>query len=327
MMTKIGIMSFAHMHAFSYAACVNAHAEAELTAIWDDDPKRGRKMAKQNGTKFIADQQKFLNSGLDGVIICSENAKHRRMVEAAAKAGLWILCEKPLATTVADAKAMIAACKKAGVGLGTAFPCRYITPLIEARDAIQRGDYGTLRAATCTNNGSFPGGWFAEKKLSGGGATMDHTVHVADVLRWITGHEFKKVFCENGRLIQQDTKVDDFGSLHLEMDDGLQVSHVASWNRCASFPTWGDVTIEFVGDKGVLYVDAFRQKVDVYNDAARKGEWVGWGDNADQGLVDDFIASILYRREPSISGEDGLRAVEVTVAAEKSAATGKMVSV
>ncbi len=327
-MAKIGIMSFAHMHAYSYAACLKELAGAELAAVWDDDARRGRAAAKQFGTRFLADMDRFLASGLDGVIVTSENVKHRAMVERAAAAGKWILCEKPLAPTVADAKAMLQACKKARVGLGTAFPCRYSQSLIDAREQIRSGAFGEILAASCTNHGQFPGGWFAKNELAGGGATMDHTVHVADVLRWILGREFVSVYCELGNQFHQGAiKTDDLGSLHLEMEGGIQVSHLASWSRAKSFPTWGDVTIEFIGTDGVLLVDAFNQKLNVYSDAAVKAEWAYWGSNPDLGLVADFVRAVDTRTEPAVTGMDGLRATEVTVAAYKSARLGKMIKI
>lgn len=326
-MAKIGIMSFAHMHAYSYAACLKSIPGAELTAVWDDTPKRGKDAAAQFGVKFIKDVDAFLNSGLDSVIITSENVKHRAMVELAAKAGKWILCEKPLATTIEDAKAIVNICRKYKVGLGTAFPCRYAEPIIAVQKQIAAGDLGELYAASCTNHGQFPGGWFADESLSGGGATMDHTVHVVDLLRWITGKEFVSVYCENGNQFHPKAKTDDIGSLHLEMEGGMLISHLASWSRCRSFPAWGDVTMEIIGEKGVIAVDAFHQKLDVYDDNVMKAEWAGWGDNPDLGLVRDFVSAVNDRREPVITGIDGLRAVEVTVAACKSAATGKKVKI
>lgn len=326
-MPNIGILSFAHMHAHSYAACLNELPEAHFSAIWDENVKRGKDAAKQYGTRYIKSLDAFLQSGLDGVIVCSENIHHRCHVEEAAQAGLWILCEKPLATTNSDAKAMIAACKKAGVGLGTAFPCRFVATLKEIKERVHNGELGTLLAAACTNNGAFPGGWFAEKKMSGGGAVMDHTVHVADALRWITGQEFTKVYCDCGNTIRPGMRMEDVASLHLEMGSGLKVSHVASWNRAAAFPTWGDVTMEVIGTKGSITVDAFNQKVDVYSNAAGKTEWAYWGDNADLGLVADFLDAISQQRSPAVSGEDGLRAVEVTTAAYRSAKDGKKITI
>ncbi len=324
---KLGIMSFAHMHGYSYAACLNALPNATLSAVWDDDAQRGRAAAKQFDTSFVKSLDTFLASDLDGVIICSENVKHRAMVEAAAAAGKWILCEKPLATTVADAKAMIQACKRASVGLGTAFPCRYVEPLQTLHAQVQQGEIGRIRAAACTNNGQFPGGWFANPELSGGGAVMDHTVHVADLLRWITGKEFIKVYCSLGRHFHDDIDTDDVGSLQLEMEGGIIVSHVASWNRPRGFPTWGDVTMEVVGTKGITNVDAFNQKLSVYHEEPVKTDWVGWGNDANLALVQDFVNAIAEQRGPSITGEDGLRAVEVAIAAYRSARTGKVITI
>lgn len=324
-MMKIGIASFAHMHAYAYAECLNAHPEAELTAVWDDVPKRGRAAAAQFDTHFTKSYDKFLESDLDGVIICSENVHHRAMVEKAAAAGKWILCEKPLATTVSDAKSMIKACDKEDVGLGIAFPCRFVPSLAATRQRLKKRALGNVYAISCTNNGQFPGGWFADESLSGGGAVMDHTVHVADALRWMTGLEFTSVYCDKGTVLHPGLETDDMGCLHLELEGEIQVSHIASWNRAESFPTWGDVTMEFVGEKAVLNVDAFREKVDVYSNAANKAQWVGWGDDANYALVDDFVQSVRKKTQPAATGLDGLRAVEVTAAAHRSAASGKKV--
>ena len=192
----------------------------------------------------------------------------------------------------------------------------------------QAGEFGEILAVNCTNHGQNPGGWFVDEAVSGGGATMDHTVHVVDLLRWMLGREFTKVYCECGNQLHQgELQTDDLGSLQLTMDGGVQVSHIASWSRPKSYPVWGDVTMEFIGTAGVLYVDAFRQKVDVYDDRAMRVQWAGWGDNSDLGLVQDFVASIEERRSPAITGEDGLRAVEVTVAAYRSVHTGRQVKV
>lgn len=324
-MARIGILSFAHMHAESYAACLTQLPEAQLTAIWDDNQERGRKAAERYSSQFVEDLDAFLALPIDGVVVTAENVKHRSLTEKAAAAGKWVLSEKPLATTVEDAQAMISVCRDAKVGLGTAFPCRYVPSLMALRDAIAAGEYGEIYAATCTNNGQFPGGWFGVEALAGGGATMDHTVHVVDLLRWMLHREFVSVYCENGHLLGRDTDLDDVGVLQMEMEGGIIVSHIASWNRPKSFPTWGDVTIELIGEKGVAFVDAFRQKIDLYDDGAMRLQWDYWGGNPDLGLIQEFVRAVDERREPAITGHDGLKAVEVTVAAYQSVATGKRV--
>ena len=318
-MIKIGIISFAHMHAYSYAQSLIDLPGVEFTALWDAEAKRGKEAAQQFGVDFHGKLEAFLVTDIDGVIICSENVKHREHVEASAAAGKWILCEKPLATTLEDAKAMIAACKKAKVGLGTAFPCRYVERLQDMKLRLDNGEIGDLIAAACTNNGQYPGGWFVDPALSGGGAVMDHTVHIADLMRWITGREFTKVYCTKGKLLHDNLKTDDIGSLHFEMQGGIKVSHVASWNRPKAFPTWGDITIDIVGTKGSLFIDAFGEKIDVYSNTSTKAQWAPWGNNPDRGLVEDFLESVRNRTQPTITGEDGVRTLQLTIAAERSA--------
>ncbi|MFA7693325.1 MAG: Gfo/Idh/MocA family oxidoreductase [Candidatus Hydrogenedentes bacterium] len=325
-MVKIGIMSFAHLHADSYAACVQAIPEASLAAIWDDNARRGRAKAKELETPFIGNLDKFLASDLDAVIVTSENTKHRGLVEAAAAAGKWVLCEKPLAPTLEDARAMVSACRKAGVGLGTAFPCRYALPIVEAKAKLDSGEFGEVYAVSCTNHGKAPGGWFADDELSGGGATMDHTVHVVDLLRWMLDREFTRVYCELGNQLHQKTlKTDDLGSLHLEMKGGVQVGHLASWSRPDCYPTWGDVTLEFICEGGVINVDAFNQKVTLYDGKAGRVNWVPWGDDANLALIRDFVEAVREKREPTIDGVDGLHATAVTLAAYESFRSGAAV--
>ncbi len=327
MKIRVAILSFAHMHAWSYAACLRQLPGVELCGIWDDNRKRGREAAERFETLFMADMDRLLARKPEAVIVTAENVRHRELVERAAKAGCWVLCEKPIATTIPDAKAMLRACAKAKTGLGTAFPCRYATPVKLAREKIQAGELGEIHAVTCTNHGQSPGGWFADERLSGGGATMDHTVHVADLLRWMLNREFTAVYAEVGnQLHRRVLKTDDLGSLHMTMQGGVQVNHIASWSRPKSFPTWGDVTMEFIGEKGVMRLDAFNQKIDVFDDDAGRLTWDGWGDNPDLGLVADFVEAVRHRRQPSVTGEDGLRALEVTLAAYRAARTGKTVA-
>ncbi len=326
-MTRIGIMSFAHLHAHAYAAGLAAHEGAELSIIWDDDESRGKAASEQYGAPYTNDAAEFFEKAGEGVIITSENVKHRAMAEQAAAAGKWILCEKPLATTVEDAQAMVDACKQAGVGLGVAYPCRFIPAVEHVKEQLESGALGELVAASCTNNGQFPGGWFADESLSGGGATMDHTVHVADLLRWMTGREFTTVYCENGNLLRPGINTDDIGSVHFEMDGGFKIAHVGSWNRCDSFPTWGDVTMEIVGTGGVIYLDAFNQKLNVYNDDDVKAAWAYWGGDPNARLVADFVASIQEKRDPCANGVDGVRTVAVSVAACESAKANKPMTV
>ncbi len=105
----------------------------------------------------------------------------------------------------------------------------------------------------------------------------------------------------------------------MKFDDGLIATLDFSWSRNRTFPTWGDVTLELIGTEGTLCVDSFAQRMNVYSNEAGY-EWDYWGDDMDLGLVADFIDHVRQRTEPTVSGEDGLRAAELAFAAYESSA-------
>lgn len=316
---KIGIISFAHMHAWSYTHCILNNPDATLVGIADDDEQRGRRMAAEFNTMWYADYFDLLSADVDAVIICSENARHAEMTVAAAKAGKHILCEKPIATTVEEGIAMIQAAEENGVSLMIAFPCRFNAVAQKLKQLVDSGSLGRIVALNGTNRGSMPGGWFVEKDRSGGGAVMDHTVHVVDVMRWIMpGAEVKEVYAEAGTLFH-DVDIDDCGLLTFEFDNGVIASLDPSWSRSKSFPVWGDVTLEVIGTRGSARVDLFKQNAVIHSDETMKTTHEFWGTDADQSLIDDFIRGVKQHRPPSVTGLDGLRAMEVALAAYRSA--------
>ena len=79
--------------------------------------------------------------------------------------------------------------------------------------------------------------------------------------------------------------------------------------------------MEIVGDQGSLTLDALRQRICFYGKDKRKGEWISWGDNMDEGLINSFLQTVREGKTPSVTGEDGLKALEVALAAYRSAET------
>lgn len=314
---KIGIMSFAHMHAYSYAEGMARLPHVELAGIYDDDLERGKAAAEKYETTFYASQEAFLAAHLDAVIVCSENSKHKEMVIAAAQAGKHILCEKPIATNVADAKAMIAACEENEVILQIAYPVRFSSPIAALKKQVDAGEFGEIIAFRTTNRGLNPGGWFIQKDLSGGGAVVDHTVHMVDIMRWYTGKEITKVHAYMDSYFHQ-IDVDDAGLLTFEFENGIIASHDASWSRFDRYPTWGDATIEIIGTEKTVRVDAFGEKLLLYGDGDKSLEYVVFGTDMDFSLIRDFVQCVREKRAPSITGYDGLKSLEVALAAYES---------
>ncbi|KPV43931.1 Gfo/Idh/MocA family protein [Alicyclobacillus ferrooxydans] len=323
---KFAIFSFAHMHAYSYAQALQHIHDAQLTVVADSHEERGEAAARKFGATYYKDYQDALQYGdFDAVIVCSENVHHAEMVVAAAEAHKHILCEKPLATTIADANAMITACEKNDVKLQTAFPIRFSTPLQYVKKQIDSGSLGRILALTGTNRGQNPGGWFNDMQLSGGGAVLDHTVHVIDIMRWYIGSEIAEVYAEVDRRFS-DSPVDDCGLLVMEFCNGVIASHDPSWSRPKTFPTWGDVTLRVTGTDGITLVNAFGQHYTQYDDELNMVRQVPWGDNPDLEMINGFIACITNNSSPLASGTDGMRAMEVALAAYESARIRRPVS-
>ncbi|MFN8514661.1 MAG: Gfo/Idh/MocA family oxidoreductase [Chloroflexia bacterium] len=318
---RIGMISFAHIgHATSYARCLKQIPGVELVAVADDDEVRGREQAANFGTEFYTDYHDLLARGdIAAVVVCSENARHREMVVAAAQAGKHVLCEKPLATTREDGLAMVVACREARVKLQIAFPMRFSPPAVALRDAVRAGAVGTPLMVQATNPGRMPPGWFSDPALAGGGAVMDHTVHVADMLRWIFEREITSVYAEIDTRIHPGLPTDDVGLLLLGLDGGISASLDASWARAKTWPIWGGVTMDVIGDKGVVSLNAFNQNVQLFDDRAGTYSLVPFAASGDPPLVQGFIDAIRNDTDPPVTGEDGLRALEVTLCAYESA--------
>jgi len=318
---RVAMISFAHGHAEGYAGCVRANPGAELVAITDDDPERGQRAAERFGAPFEPNLDSLLvRDDIDAVIVCSENVHHARLTMAAAGAGKHVLCEKPLATTIEDAQAMIDACNQHGVKLQTAFPVRFNAATVALRDAVRSGRIGAPLAVNARNPGTCPMSWFVQPELAGGGAVIDHTVHVVDALRWIFDAEFTEVYAEIDTRIH-DIPADDTGLLMLTMSNGVPVSLDTSWSRPVNWPTWGGVEIDVIGEVGVLSLDAYSDVIEMAEIRGPSYRWLPTQVSGDPEMVGAFIDAVRNDTPPLVTGEDGLRAVEVALGAYESART------
>lgn len=314
---NIGIMSFAHIHATSYADAIGRIEGAQLSAIYDTNVVRGEAAASKYNVPFFADVEQFLSSAIDVVLVCSENALHKEMVIAASKAKKHILCEKPIATNVADAEEMIAVCEEHGVELSIAYPVRYSAPIQQLKADIAAGELGEIVAIRSTNRGQNPGGWFIDEALAGGGAVLDHTVHMVDIMRWYMDSEAVEVTAFADTCFTE-LETDDAGIMTLVFDNGVIASHDASWSRFPQFPTWGDVVIEVIGTKGTRKVDVFNEQLRVYGKGAKSLTHMYCGNDTDFDLIVDFLRAIQAGKKPLISGYDGLQSLRIALAAYES---------
>ena len=321
---RIGILSVAHLHAAGYQANLKAIPEVELVGFSHENTAEGREFSEQLSAPWFPTHQELLTQGLDGAVICSENARHRELVELAAEAGCQILCEKPIEATLPDAEAMKNACEKNGVRFMTAFPMRFAPSTQALRTMIQQGELGKVLGVNGINHSENPSGhraWFANKELAGGGAAMDHIVHLADLFRWSFAAEVSEVYAEIDNLFYpNELHVDTAGLLLITLSNGIQASIDCSWSRPTTYPRWGHLKMEVVGEKGAVLLDSFAQHLTAYAKTdPRNPEWVGFGPDPNQPMMQEFVDSIREQRQPSVTWNDGYQALRVVLAAYESA--------
>ncbi|WP_243855215.1 Gfo/Idh/MocA family oxidoreductase [Diaminobutyricimonas sp. TR449] len=293
---------------------------------------RGAQYAAEFGAPYVDSYSELFDWKPDAVIVCSENSRHRVDAEAAAKAGAHVLCEKPLATTVADAQAIVDACVDAGVKLMTAFPMRFTPMFGAALEAVKRGAIGEVIGATGTNNGKLPLGgrsWFVDSELAGGGALVDLTVHVADMLNAVLRSEHPElIYAATNRILHSDKDAvtsETAGLVNITYANGVVATIDCSWSQPDSAPNWGGLTLQLVGTKGVIDIDPFALRVEGFDETNGSGVWRGYGTNNSVPLIDEFISAIREDRQPEPSGQAGLRAVELVAAAQESSITGEVI--
>jgi len=312
---RIGFLGIAHTHGYSYIRQIQSFSGMSVTGIFDHDAGRIKKASELFGIKAFEDPLELIENS-DAIVVTSENSLHRRYAELAMNKGRHVLCEKPIATTEEDARSMLQTARENNVVLQMAFPVRYAPSIQQAKKEIETGKLGRILSVSATNHGRMPGGWFVDEKLSGGGAVMDHTVHVVDTIRWLLDVEIVEVSAEYGRLIY-DIPVEDCGLLLLSLSDDSFMSLDCSWSRPEAYPYWGDVTLNLVGTKGTLRVSAFDAKLKVFSNK-RGVFWQNFGESFDRALVKEFADSVIEKRKPLTSGEDGLEALRVALAAYES---------
>jgi predicted dehydrogenase len=321
---RIGILSIAHLHAAGYQANLKAIPGIELVGFSHENSAEGRAFSEEFSVPWFESHHELLAQRLDGVVICSENARHRELVELGANAGCQILCEKPIETALAEAEAMKSVCDKNGVRFMTAFPTRFASSTQALRNMVQQGELGKVFGVNGINHSENPSGhraWFANKELAGGGAAMDHIVHLADFFRWCFSAEVTEVYAEIDNLFYpNELDVDTAGLLLVTMSNGIQASIDCSWSRPTWYPRWGHLKIEVIGEKGAAVVDSLAQHLTVYSKTGpRNPDWAGFGPDPNRPMIQEFVDSIQEKRQPSSTWNDGYQALRVVLAAYESA--------
>ena len=251
-MKRVVILSFAHDHANFWAEAFLDAPEVTLAGIWDDVEARGREAAHSFGVPFIGDLRDAVGAA-DAVAICSENSRHAELVETGLSAGKAILCEKPIAATLAQADRIVEAVAASGVLFMQSFPKR-LDPVSHAlKDFVESGALGDIHLVRIRHGHSyglsadFKDRWYVDPELGGGGALLDEGVHGADLLCWLFGMPQTVVATVATSLA--GLRVEDGGTALFSYADGMTAELTASFLFAAA-----EASIEVYGTRGTVLV-------------------------------------------------------------------------
>ena len=323
----IGAGQAGERHAVGFAAT----SGTTVVGIADLIEAQGRPLAERFGAKFFTDWRQMLDHGLDILVVSLPHNLHVAPAEAAAATGVHVLMEKPLATTMADAEQIVAACRAGGVKLTISFVHRFRDELQAARRWIDEGQIGYPQVA-CevmnTQGGSHLPAWVTQKDAAGGGVLMYGAVHGVDRLRWLVGDEVTTVTAQT-RQVEPQSEVEDGVVALLTFTTGATATLTANSPPYRAQPTRWETQIN--GTAGMVRVRT-RHWAELSNDqaATRLETRTGTGHLGEHynfvRQAEEFVAAIQEDREPWITGQDGLRALEICLAIYRSAETGQTVT-
>ncbi len=290
--------------------------KARVTALVSGHREKAEKMAAEYNVpaKSIYDYKNYdeiaKNPDIDAMYIALPNNMHAEYTIRAAKAGKHVLCEKPMATTVKDSEAMIAACKAADKKLMIAYRCQYEPTNLRAIKMIKEGALGTIQAIESANGFKEKlGEWRLNKKMAGGGPLPDVGIYSLNACRYLTGEEpqhlegYCSVVDHDGRF----TEVEENVSWTMRFPSGV----VASCSTTYGAKMEGFVKVH--GSKGVLHMEPAFGYQGLHLMANINGQPAIDDQNTEKDpyqfvLEADYFADcITGNKEPKTNGEEGLR--------------------
>ena len=342
MTLKIGIIGAGSIVRFRHLPETKSNPDAEVGAVCDIVEARAKEMAAEYDCKAYTDYHDLIRDpDLDAVIVAATNTTHAEMTIAALRAGKDVMCEKPMATTLEDAEAMVATARENGRKLMIAHNQRLEPANVKAREILQSGKLG--KVLTFKSVFGHPGSeawaidgaktWFYKKDISGLGVLGDLAIHKLDLMRWLIDDNYVDAAGMMGTLSKtypngKPIDVEDNAICVLRTEKGSLGTIIASWSYQKE-----DNSTTIYCQKGVLEIYCDPEFPLVVHYDFQNGEYYKLGkkstndEQVKSGIVDAFVNALVHNTPVPIPGEEGYKALEAVLACQKAAATGQVVKI
>jgi predicted dehydrogenase len=317
----IGAGTMGMEHATSYYSMDTVH----LIGIVEVRKEQAEKIIGQHDTKIFQTLEEALKNleHIDVIDICVPTFLHKEYVMKAADYGIDVICEKPLAYTLQDARYMIDYCEEKNVKLFIGHVVRFFPQYSKVRELVSSGTIGDIGVVRTRRGGSFPAGWsdwYADHSKSGG-VILDLIIHDFDFLRWNFG-EVERVFAKG--IAERKLENLDYALVTLVFKSGV-IAHVEG--------TWAHQTFssqfEFAGKNGIIEYDSLKEEpvllsIKQLNDG-KSGVAVPQSPLKKSPYyieLEHFLTCLKSNEPPIVTAEDAYKAMEISVAALQSLKTG-----
>ena len=345
-MLRIGIIGCGKITELRHAPEYAENPNCELVGFYDFIPGRAQALAEKYHARAYASEAELIRD-VDAVSVCSANIAHAQATIHALKAGRHVLCEKPMATSLEDCRAMVNAAREAGRVLMIGHNQVFTAAHMKARELILNGAIGRPLMFHTTFGHSGPevwtgtgNTWFFDRTRAVMGSMADLGIHKTDLMHFLLGENIVRVSAFI-RTLDKTTPdgnpigVDDNGLCLYETESGVIGSLHVTWTLYCGHE---DNSTRVYGTKGVLRIyddpqcslilerrDGTQERFET--DRMTTNEDQKAGKRQSTGVIDAFVDSILTGIPSHASGEQALKAMRVVFAAAESAATGRAVEI
>ncbi|OPY22897.1 MAG: putative oxidoreductase [Methanobacterium sp. PtaU1.Bin242] len=298
----IGVGAMGQNHVRVYSKMENAN----LLAISDLMKGTLAEVSKEYHTVGYVDYGNILEMPeIDAVSVCVPTTYHYEVVMGAIEQGKHVLVEKPIAFTLDEAKEMVEAAREAGVKLATGHVERFNPAVLEAKRLIDEGVIGEVVSASAKRVGPFP------PRIKDVGVTIDLAIHEVDIMFYLFDSPVSRVYANMGSRLEK-CEYEDHAELMMRFENGVVGVLETNW-----LTPYKKRQLEIIGVDGIISIDYIDQAVEVYGKNEQKVEVEHKEPLREE--LNSFLSAIIHDEEPKITGEDGIHALKVVLAALKSA--------
>lgn len=317
-----------------HARAWDLRSDSRVLAVYDPMPERRERVAVETGAKaYDSYQGAIMHPGVDCVSVATPVAFHPEVARFAAENGRHVLSEKPIALTLAQAESMVAAAKSAGVLLAVSYQYRAFARNRKLRELFLENAFGGPVFARYTDVREVRPKIAMHRRSMNGGPVIDMTGHYFDLMRFFTGEEPKSVFATGhvfGRGKDRLTSIsgDDFAvdaaSIEVRYGGGHSLSVFADWGMPEGFPGHGE---EYLVGPRMSARAASGDGLNIQH-ADRLEEWrpESVPDGGPASRIADLVSALDNGTALEVSGDDGVAALRVCLAALESIETGRVVT-